>query len=148
MITFANTLTFTSGGVLGILIGYFIEHQLARSRSIEAIRITEFNKGAAVFRAAFVDTVFLLRRHKEGASGLIRKIISDTVLVDQEKAKILFEPFLDKTVLGDFGMAWDAYVNSRINYGSINANPTKAEESQFCLDHIDKLLYYAKPKIS
>lgn len=126
--------------------GFLFGHWFAQRRNMQIIRITEFNRGAAAFRASFVDTIFLLRRYKEGASGLIHKIINDAVIVEQEKAKILFEPFLNKTALPAFNTAWDAYVNSRMNYGAINHNPTKEEEGQFCLDHIDNLLTYANPK--
>lgn len=115
----------------------------SRSHNLEALRITDFNKGAAAFRAAFVNTIFLLRRHKEGSESLVTKIITDRVIVNQEKAKIRFEPFLDKTALHDFSIAWDAYVNCRANYGTINTNPTKAEESQSFLDHIYTLLNFA-----
>jgi hypothetical protein len=138
--------SFSIGAVAGgVVIGLF-NHFLSKSRSIEAIRITEFNKGAAAFRAAFVDIIFLLRRHKEGASGLIPKIISDGVIVNHEKAKILFEPFVEKSDIPGFNSAWDAYTKCRVNYGTVNTNPTRAEEGQFCLNHIDTLLSYAKPK--
>ena len=146
MITIDSVITFSFGSIVGFIASELIKDRLARNRNIETLQITEFNKGAAAFRAAFVDTIFLLRRHKEGASSLIRKIITDSVIVEQEKAKILFEPFLSKTDLPAFNVAWDTYINSRLNYGDINSNPTKVEEGQFCLDHIDNLLAYAKPK--
>ena len=53
MVTIVNTLTFTTGGLLGCLIGYYINHRLARARSLEIANISEFNKAAVKLREAF-----------------------------------------------------------------------------------------------
>jgi hypothetical protein len=143
------------GVVAGGLIVGFANHFLSKSRSIEAIRITEFNKGASVFRAAFVDIIYSLRQNSEMGSELIAKIITPEILLAHEKAKILFEPFLNKSELQGFNMAWENYVNCKYNYYThLTSDPSAGSDndrkqfSQFCLDHIDKLLNYAKPKMT
>jgi len=54
--TTKTIIAFLSGGVFGGVIVYFFkalyEHYLALSRSIEAIRITEFNRAAALRSAS------------------------------------------------------------------------------------------------
>jgi hypothetical protein len=151
MDNFINYIIFLSGSVVGGIIVYvfktFVEHELAAYRSIEAIRATEFAKGAASFRAAFVDVIFILRQNIEGVHHeLIPKIFTKETLIAHEKAKILFEPFLDKNTLIRFNNAWEEYIKCPVNYGTINSNPSSAEESQNCLNHIENLLLYAKMK--
>jgi hypothetical protein len=75
------------------------------------------------------------------------------ILVAHEKAKILFEPFLDRKALAGLDDAWGKYEKSRETYDqqvtswSSNHDPEyKKDFSKYCLNHIDNLLSYAKPK--
>ena len=67
MSQFVNYIAYISFTVLGGILGYFIriliEHRLAIDRIKENIKITEFNKAAALFREAFVMEIFLLREN-------------------------------------------------------------------------------------
>ena len=143
------------GVVAGGLIVGFANHFLSKSRSIEAIRITEFNRGASVFRAAFVDIMYSHRQNSEMGSELIAKIITPEILLAHEKAKILFEPFLNKSDLQGFNVAWENYMNSKYSYYTQapsshlegHSNDRK-DFSKYCLNHIDALLSYAKPKMT
>src|SRR5574341_223647 len=69
MITIENILTFTTGGVLGYLLRIFIEHRLSRSRSLEILHITEFNKAAREFRAKVNESLALFQRREENWNG-------------------------------------------------------------------------------
>ncbi len=136
MITVINALTFTTGSVLGILIGYFIEHQLARSRSIEAIRIVEFNKAAAAFYVSFLDDVYLLNHTdpKRISIALLeraevnKRLERENIDMVHEKAKIMFEPFIAKSDLAGFNAAWSAYHNWPQHYAK---NISEGKEYDF-----------------
>ncbi len=148
MITIVNALTFTTGSVLGILIGYLIEHNLARSRGIEAIRIVEFNKGAAEFRAAFVDYIYKLRHTKNMSDADqgwfdMRGIHTETVERDHEKAKIRFEPFIAKSDRMGFDAAWEKYRQWPEHF---TKQDNKTDRKDMVLHHLYALLEYANPK--
>lgn len=149
MVTVVNALTFTTGGVLGYLIRIIIEHRLARSRSIESLKLVEFNKAAANFRSAFDDVLVLLRKNfrEDSQTMMIDKIITPEVLDRQDKARIQFEPFLDKSSLKGFSDAWDVYEKFKENY---NINKPDDLSTRYIslkmIDHIYELLNYAKPK--
>lgn len=141
------------GTVLGVLIGGPITYYYAKiliqethKSSLDIMQRQEFNKAAATFRIAFVEVVRLFRQENSIKDMTVNQIITDTVLVEQEKAKILFEPYLRNSELTSFNKAWEEYIECRINYGEINKNPTRQEERAYCLKHIRNLLYYAKQK--
>jgi hypothetical protein len=145
-----NTIAAILGAIVGGIIGIFstlCATRSARSTSLEVIRITGFNKAAATFRVAFVNVIFALRQNIEGRrEEMTIKIITNEVLVIQEKAKILFEPFLAKSDTERFNDAWGKYAGCRYSYQKDNNNPDPQikEESQYCLNHIKALLIYAK----
>lgn len=147
-----NTIATILGAIVGGIIGIFstlYATRSARSTSLEGIRITEFNKASATFSVSFVDVIFALRQNTEGKmKEMTTKIITNEVLVNQEKAKILFEPFLAKSDIGRFNDAWDEYASCRYNYQKDNNNPDPQikEESQYCLSRVETLIKYAKPK--
>jgi len=125
MITLSNALTFTTGGMLGVLLGYFIEHQLARSRSIEAIRIVEFNKAAAAFYSSFLDEIIFLEDTdpKEVSIELLKRAdISkrreqESIDMRHRKAMIMFRPYIDESNLAGFDAAWSKYHEWTLYYG-------------------------------
>lgn len=144
------------GGFLGYFIRLFIEHRLAIDRNRDNIKITEFNKASATFRAAFISTVCFLRQNIEIGDKIVRQVITSALLINQEYAKILFEPFMVDN-LNSFDEAWDAYKDYEENYykklakspeSIIENEPNRNKDiSQYCLTHLDNLLKYAKPKI-
>jgi len=135
-----NVIIGIGGTVAGTVLGAFITYRFALRLNSNI----EFNKAAAVFRAAFVEVMYWLRQGSEVEGRMIPQILTDAVLVDQEKAKLVFEPFLSKTELAGFNAAWDEYIGCRINYGGKTSS--RSEERQYCLGHIDRLLSYAAPK--
>lgn len=159
MITFDTVLTLSIGGIVGYIVREVIGHKLAITRTLETIKITEFNKAAAEFRIAFVDVVFILRKSERFGGHDTRNILNETALTVHEKAKIRFEPFLSSSALESFNIAWNNYRNYHNNYlkdkplvlsdsqdvGQYCGNSSK-EMSRDCLNHIDNLLSFAKPK--
>ncbi|ANA40452.1 hypothetical protein A2G06_09280 [Geobacter anodireducens] len=142
----------TIGGVLGYLLKTQIDHRLAIARNYETLRVTEFNKAAAVFRAEFVNEIFMLRKNIASGNEFVNRIITNETIIRHEKARIIFGPFIDTPDLGGFNEAWEKYKNCEYDYFSQAqtynpANITNRKEfSQFYLDHIESLLKFAKPK--
>ena len=161
MITIYNTITFTIGGILGYLLKTQIDHLLAIARIRENIRVTEFNKSASIFYASFVDVIVRLRRNTQTAEFHYTNIPTSADLIEHEKAKIIFEPYIVTGKLEGFNMAWDKYKNCKDNYTnefistmstdiSIEAageigRTNRKQFSHYCLNHIYVLLEYAKP---
>ncbi|MGD0231575.1 MAG: hypothetical protein ABSC19_14680 [Syntrophorhabdales bacterium] len=131
-------------GLGGTFLGAFITYRFALRLNRETLRITEFNKAAAAFRAAFVEVMYWFRQRSDVEGKMIPQILTDHVLVDHEKAKIVFEPFLEKTQLAGFNEAWEEYVQCRVNYGGENSS--RSDERQYCLGYINRLFGYAAPK--
>ena len=138
-------------GIIGSFFGALFSHFFSEHRR----KKEEFNKAAGVFRAAFVEVIHLLRENMEDGKELISKILTAQLLIELEKAKILFEPFLDKTTLIGFNRAWGEYTECRHTQGRYNysysdgrtSDEDRKARSRYCLDHIDNLLdNYAKPK--
>ncbi len=157
-ISFDNIIIFSAGGVVGSLAGFLLEHRLSRSRGIELIQITDFNKAAAIFRVALVDEIYLLRKNIINGNTFIDTIITDNTYIGHEKAKIIFEPFLADTEMTGFNNDWDKYKNCKTNYYLAQTPPSKhpvfhpvdvesrKDFSIYYLNHIENLLNYAKPK--
>ena len=145
------------GGVLGYLLKTQIDHRLAITRNYDVIRTTEFNKAAATFRAAFVEAIYTLRRSAKYGNKTPANILIEPIFAEHEKAKIMFEPFLQADLQG-FNTAWDNYRNYQNNYCmgkgpdgrpfDVDAITTTEGMSQYCLDNINHLLSFAEPKIS
>lgn len=150
MITIVNALTFTTGGVLGYLLRTLIEHKLARSRGLETIRISDFNKTAAVFRDALLE-------HKVFLQDLLtNKIYASHVpftISDIELAKSAFEFYLTDSVRPAFNETWGKYKNYTRYYTEEMCEPhnkpyptrTCNEQEEYRLKKIDQLLQYALP---
>lgn len=98
------------GAIIGVILAgpitYWFSKKLIREshrNNLVAIQLIEFTKAAAVFRAAFVDVEFDLHQNIEGITQeKITKIFNRTTLIGHEKAKILFQPFLNKSDLVGF----------------------------------------------
>lgn len=163
-------LTFVAGGIGGGFIVYLTksiwENYLALNRSIKVLQLTEFNKAAADFRAAFTEVLFYLRQNTENGIGkkeLIFKIINTKDLICYERAVIVFEPFINDGDMNNFRTAWKnckEYMQKTENEWADSKNPADTEWirhlvvstdkglnlNQEYLKHIEDLLEYAKRK--
>lgn len=140
------------GVLAGGLIGTFAGHYLTKSRSAEERTISEFNKASAAFRAEFANTIRILRHNELKGDSNIIEIITNETIANQERAKILFEPFVRGADLSSFNEAWKKYVNrydSEYPRASISNHTEYIKElSQIYLNHIVDLLKFAEPKLS
>jgi len=118
MITFDFGIGISLGALLGFIAREIIGDRLARNRAIEAIRITEFNKAAALFREAFVREVFLLR---------------ENITAKLERFNQAWEKY--KTNDTDYSQ------------GDRTMSAIKVQGSKDYLDYINNLLCFANPKI-
>ena len=94
------------GGFLGYFIRLFIEHRLAIDRIKENIRITEFNKAASDFRAAFAPTIVKFNLISD--FNAIDKRLRDE-LIPQGVAIERFRPFVAPEKQEDYQEAWENY---------------------------------------
>lgn len=140
------------GGALGYLLKTQIDHRLAISRNFDVIRTNEFNKASAAFRVEFANTIRLLRHNELKGNTNIAEIITNETIATQERAKILFDPFIPSVDLNSFNEAWEEYVNrydSEYPKTSITNHTEYTKEfSHIYLGHIDNLLKFAEPKLS
>lgn len=131
--------------LLGTLIGALLNHYFSNYRSSRG----RFNIAADNFRAAFDDVLVLLSKNfrEDSQTMMIDKIITPEVLERQDKARIQFEPFLDKSSLKGFNDAWDTYEKFKENYNINKPDDLSIRYISFkMIDHINELLNYAKPK--
>lgn len=135
------------GFLAGTLIGAVATHYLTKSRNIEEKRVKDYNKAAETFRSAFDDTLVLLRKNFRDKTIMVDRIVTTEVLDRHDKARIQFEPFLDKSSITGFNAAWEAYEKYRENYNISNPDDMSIRYISFkIIDHIYALLDYAKPK--
>ena len=150
--------------IIGILIGAcvtiiatFISYLLSKrlveqthANALELLQKTEFNKAATVFRTAFLNEIFLLQDNIKTAQSMPTNIIYHDILISHEKAKILFEPFVPIVELESFNTAWDKYKRTEDYYRpemkDQNLKTIKPQLSTLYLEHISRLLDFARPK--
>ncbi len=140
-----NINSIIANGIFG-LVGLIAGALLARFNGISFIKRQEFNKAASAFHIAFIDVIYLLRQNIDSGTEMISKIITSDVLVSHEKAKIAFEFHVSKKDLPGFNTAWGNYQNSKYNAYGTQGVLDHREISSFCLNHLNELLKYAKPK--
>ena len=151
--------------IIGVLIGacvtiiatffsYLLSKRLVQQTHANALQLlqkTEFNKAAAIFRAAFVNEIFLLQDNIETGNQMPTHIIHHDILISHEKANILFEPFLPAIELESFNAAWEKYKRTKNDYipkgEDTSTKAIKPKMSMVYLDHINHLLDFAKPKL-
>jgi hypothetical protein len=123
--------------VIGALIGALA--------TLAAARLTwqrqSFNEAAAVFRAAFVEEMYRLRRGNVDAF----LVLTDEALARHERAKIIFEPFLPSRARAALERDWKEYFNSPKTAapGSLHNRPAELKEA---LRQIEALLRHAHLK--
>ncbi len=96
----------TLGGFLGYFIRLFIEHRLAIDRIKENIRITEFNKAASDFRAAFAPVIVKFNLISD--FNAIDKMLREE-LIPQGVAIERFRPFVASEKQEAYQEAWENY---------------------------------------
>lgn len=104
MITFDNILVFSLGGILGYLLKTFIEHRLARSRSIETSEIKDFNEAKRRFRSVIAVEIADLRTRPHRFKDSSHINILHTAVIE-------FTPFLSKDRQVKLSRAWNEYKN-------------------------------------
>lgn len=135
-------------GIASVATGFLFGHWFAQRRNLQAIRITEFNKGAAEFRAAFVDYIYAIRNTElpdaDYGFAKMNKIHTPEVTCAHEKAKIRFEPFLEKSEIPGFNAAWEKYCA----WGEpFHNQEDKSDRKPIVLGHIYAVLKYAEPSM-
>ena len=123
--------------VIGALIGALA--------ALLAARLTwthlHYNEAAAVFRAAFVDTIYLLREGKQD----VYNIITSGVLADQERALIRFEAFLTPSAQTKLRTAWEQY-SAGPHTSAPGSTDKRSKDVARAQANLRLLLQCAKPK--
>ena len=102
------------GGFLGYFIRLFIEHRLAIDRIKKNIRITEFNKAASDFRAAFAPVIAKFALLSD--ANAIDQMLKDE-LIPQSVAIEKFRPFVPSDKKGAYQETWENYHQSHKREG-------------------------------
>ena len=97
----------SAGALLGILIGAYINHLLAKSRSREDIKHQNFIKASADLREAFATELVSLSPHN--VEEVDAYTFLEAAFAKHQKAITLFRPYLDTTKQKEFDMAWYEY---------------------------------------
>lgn len=137
------------GAIAGALIGWFVSWRIIKS--------SEYYKACAMFRVAFVDTIHKLDvlKNNDPLNFKTIQIIKDG-FIDQEKAILLFEPYISKRQRNKLKKAYQEYkaphsknrnVRSLAIYsGHTEFGYTHEEARQLALDNIEKIISFAKFK--
>ena len=121
MITIVDAVTFSAGGVLGYLIRAFIDHRLARSRTIEAMHIADLNKAVLAFHDAFAPVVAqinLAKKHSRfdvSPAPNLEKVLGDS-LIEQATVIEKFRIFVPESKRAEYQKAWEEY-RSEVAFG-------------------------------
>ena len=137
------------GTFLGACLSYKVGIKLVQKtheNDIELLRRQEFNKAAAVFRAAFVDEMFRISKSMATPHAIYGERLID-IAIANEKAKIIFEVFLPDDMLSGFKVAWDKYIEADTGKNSPLTEEGRKKIATIYLSHIKNLLEFAKPKI-
>jgi hypothetical protein len=157
MITIDLAISFFIGGILGFIIREIIRDRLARWRTLEAIRVTEFNKAATKLREGFLPVCMVLNPAqfalKEDLAVLLNGYFND-----MRRAVLEFSDVLDTKTKAPFLEAWYEYY---CHPDARNKNGTPFLEQYSCRgltidqghemkklvqSRIEKILEFAKPK--
>lgn len=123
--------------VVGALIGAVATLAAARF----TWRIQHYNEAAAIFRSAFVEQIYRLRRTDVD----VFHVLDEAAIAHHERAKIVFEPFLSGRELDHLNAAWKNYVQKpgTVAPGSLQNRP---EEVRMALSKLESLLSCAPRK--
>ena len=100
-----------------------------------------YNEAAAMFRSAFVEQIYWLRRGDVD----VFDILNEKTLILHEQAKIVFEPFLSRRELARLNEAWKSYLEEprTLAPGSLQNRPG---EVKLALSKLESLLSCASRK--
>lgn len=136
-----------TGGIIGICATYF-GNRLAKSTTLEAIKITEFNKAAVDFQCAFLEAKQQLRDDPKADWFNIL----NSHLLEHERATLRFRLFLSDKDRKCFDYDWNIYFSHRTHPGDRRPpekSPEEWDDEENCkifIEQIEKLLSYAKLK--
>jgi len=151
------TITFSIGAIIGWIIREIVSDRLARDRALEVIKITDFNKAAAMFRSAFTEESRELRSIVH-ADKIDRDFVYNLIgksIVKHEIAHIRFEPYIDIGDIPAYSMAWGKYSNPGEYPKDQNPDPlldyyAEGKSIKDCIhlaiSNIENLLEFAKHK--
>jgi hypothetical protein len=157
MITIDLAISFSIGGVVGFIVREIVGDRLARSRTLEAIRITEFNRAAAKLREAFLPVRMVLNPAQFALKEDLA-IFLNNHFNNLREAVLGFSDILDTNSKTAFLQAWYEYY---CHEDQRNERGVPFLEQYFCQglttqqehqmkklvqDRIDKILEFAKPK--
>ncbi len=141
--------------LVAVFITTYLNHRYSTSRedknwnrTFKLMKIQEFNKASATFRAEFTDEICLLR-----PNGTDSRHVLDCAIGRHERAMIIFRSNLPIDILGNFDAAWREYAcphKDNPDYVDIEMyfSNEKSEREKFrklAIQRIEKLLEYAKP---
>jgi len=128
-------------GILFTIVGALV----GALASIYAARLTAEKQQlyieSAKFIEAFISQVIALRKANQDAY----KITSDEVITTQHKAKVRFEPWVEKKQIKSFHESWHKYEQSIKTQAPGSIDRRKAE-CDVALKQIEDLLSYTKTK--
>jgi hypothetical protein len=157
MIAIDLAISFSIGGVLGFIIREIIGDRLARSRTLEAIRITDFNKAATKLREAFLPVRMALNPAQFALKEDLAVFLNGH-FDDMRGAVLEFSDVLNTKTKADFLQAWCEYY---CHPSARNENGIPFLEQYSCRglkigqehemkklvqSRIEKILEFAKPK--
>lgn len=139
--------SFTVGGLLGILIGHFLSHILAKERAKLVRKASRHNQAVADFKSAFGDALINLH-YRENTVALILQQTFDA----HKTAYLRFRDNLPEKERARFDQVWSKYEryynqNSKGQVFTLFASAKTEYESQhreFIVDLIKELMSFAK----
>jgi hypothetical protein len=145
------------GAVIGATIAgpvnYFFSKILIKQSSrnmLESVRLIEFNKSVAAFRAAFAPAlsfIYLAKKHGSTHDAPdVDKFLKD-YLLSQAAAIEQFRPFVAESDRTAYQEAWEKYRYEVWNYEFVsNALNPEVDEFKVYEDMIHEILKFAKHK--
>jgi len=139
--------SFTAGSLLGILIGHFLSHILAKERAKLDRKATRHNQAVADFKSAFSDALINLHYHEHTVALILQQTFDDHKI-----AYIRFRDNLSEQTRVVFDQVWSKYEDYYNHYSkgqvfTLFASAKTEYESQhreFIVGLIKELMSFAK----
>jgi hypothetical protein len=157
MITIDLAISFSIGGVVGFIVREIVGDRLARSRTLEAIRITEFNKTATKLREAFLPVRMALNPAQFALKEDLA-VFLESHFQDLRRAVLEFSDVLDAKSKTAFLETWYEYYchpkaqneNTIPFFAQYSCRGLTIEREhemkKLVQSRIEKILEFAKPK--
>jgi hypothetical protein len=130
LIRFTNAVFTIIGALISGAVGYFAARSTWRN--------VQFNEAASRFSEAFVSEIIALRKGRED----VYRILTDEVLLQHERATVIFEPYLSKSDRELLQEAWRAYATATRTTAPGNIGNRKPE-CEAAIVQIERLLSFA-----